>query len=78
MTASFGRLYATDHDGDTVDVVTGLFRSGDVFAAVTPCDAEGAPATCPAPGFPANYLGALNPWTGHLTRVPLREPALQP
>jgi hypothetical protein len=78
VTASFGRLYATDHDGDTVDVVTGLFRSGDVFAAVTPCDAEGAPATCPAPGFPANYLGALNPWTGHLTRVPLREPALQP
>ena len=78
VTTSFGRLYATDHDGDTVDMVTGLFRPGDVFAAVTPCDANGAPATCPAPGFPANYLGALSPWTGHLTRVPLRGPDLQP
>jgi hypothetical protein len=25
-----------------------------------------APAVCPAPGFPPDYLGSLNPWTGHI------------
>ena len=74
-----GRLYATDTDGDTVDVVTGPFPRGAVFVAVTPCDASGAPAVCPAPPrFPANYLGRLNPWTGQITRVPLHGPALHP
>jgi len=71
-------LYAADHDGDTVDVVTGRFRSGSVFVAVTPCDANNAPATCPAPGFPANYLGSLNPWTGQISAVPVTGPTLEP
>jgi hypothetical protein len=74
----FGRLYGTDTSGDTVDVVTGRFPAHSVFVAVTPCDASNAPATCPAPGFPPNYLGSLNPWTGHITRVPLRGPAFEP
>lgn len=39
------------------------------FVAVTPCDAANAPATCPGPGFPPNYLGSLDPFTGHVTRV---------
>jgi hypothetical protein len=73
-----GRLYGTDASSDTVDVVTGGFSAGAVFTAVTPCDAGDAPATCPGPGFPANYLGSLNPWTGHITRVPLRGPAFEP
>jgi hypothetical protein len=78
-TSSSGRLYATDTGGDTVDMITGAFRTGTVFEAVTPCDANGAPATCPAPPkFPPNYVGALNPWTGHISRVPLSGPALQP
>jgi hypothetical protein len=78
-TTTSGRLYATDNAGNTVDVVTGRFRGGTVFEAVTPCDADGAPATCPAPPvFPANYVGALNPLTGRISRVPLRGPALQP
>jgi hypothetical protein len=25
-----------------------------------------------------NYLGSLNPWTGHVSRVPLRGPAFEP
>ena len=39
--------------------------------AVTPCNANSAPATCPAPGFPANYLGQLNMYTGHITPLKL-------
>ncbi len=78
-TTWFGRLYTTDATADAVDLVTGWFRPGTAFAAVTPCDANGAPSTCPAPpAFPPNYLAELNPWTGKLTRVALRGPALTP
>jgi len=73
-----GRIYGADTDGDTIDVVTGRFPAHSVFVAVTPCDADNAPSTCPAPGFPPNYLGSLNPWTGHITRVPLRGLAFNP
>ncbi|HUC14889.1 MAG TPA: hypothetical protein VMS00_10595, partial [Acidimicrobiales bacterium] len=54
----------------------GPFRRGEVFVAATPCDASNAPATCPAPGFPPNYLGQLNPETGAITRAPLTGPAV--
>ena len=73
-----GRLYATSTAGDTVDLVTGRFSPGAVLVAVTPCDANGAPATYPGPGFPASYLGVLSPWTGHISRVPVHGAALQP
>jgi hypothetical protein len=73
-----GALFADDHDGDTVDMVTGPFHVGSVFVAVTPCDANGAPATCPAPGFPPNYLGSLNPWTGQISRVSISGPNPEP
>jgi hypothetical protein len=77
-TAWHGAFYATDHDGDAVDVVSGTFWPGTVFVAVTPCDAGNAPATCPAPGFPANYLGQLNTYTGQITAVKLRGASLHP
>ncbi len=73
-----GHLYGADTSGDTIDVVTGRFPAHSVFVAVTPCDADNAPATCPGPGFPPNYLGSLNPRTGHITRVRLRGPAFEP
>ena len=64
-----GVLYATDSTNDTVDAVTGDFPDGPV-AAATPCGANSAPATCPAPPtYPANYLASLNPWTGQLTAL---------
>jgi hypothetical protein len=66
--AGHGFLYATDSTNDTVDVVTGDFPGGPVVA-VTPCGANDAPATCPAPDFPADYLGSLNPWTGQVTAL---------
>jgi hypothetical protein len=49
-----------------------------VFAAVTPCDEDIAPATCPGPGFPPNYLGEINPWTGDITPVDVSGPEFEP
>ena len=77
-TSASGHMYATDSSADTVDIVTGRFPVGIAFTAVTPCNANTAPATCPAPGFPANFLGAINPFTGHLTAVPVTGPTFQP
>jgi len=73
-----GTLFAADTSGDTVDRVDGDFQAGSIFVAVTPCDADNAPATCPAPGFPPNYVGMLGPWTGHVSRVMLSGPRLEP
>jgi hypothetical protein len=73
-----GALYADSTGTDTVDVITGSFRPGTAFVAVTPCDANNAPATCPGPGFPPNYLGHLDMYTGHINRVSVRGAALHP
>jgi hypothetical protein len=77
-TSAHGTLYATDNAGDTVNAVTGRFSPGTTFDAVTPCDADSAPATCPAPGYPANYLATLNLGTGKLTPLPLNGSSLHP
>ena len=73
-----GQLVGASTASDTIDVVTGPFPAKSIFVAVTPCDAGNAPATCPAPGFPPNYLGQLNPWTGVITKVAVRGPAFGP
>lgn len=74
----WGALYVTDNGGDTVNRIIGDFRAGSVLVADTPCDENSAPSTCPAPGFPPNFLGTLNPWTGAIARVPLFGPPVQP
>jgi hypothetical protein len=73
-----GRLFGSSTSTDTVNEITGPFRPGQIYAAVTPCDANDAPETCPAPGFPPNYLGTLNPWTGVLSAVPLAGAPYEP
>jgi hypothetical protein len=73
-----GAFYATDHDDNTVDVINGSFWPGTAFVAVTPCDASNAPATCPGPRFPANYVGHLNMFNGQISRVSLRGATLHP
>lgn len=73
-----GRLFATDSSDDAVDVVTGRFRGGTMLVAVTPCNANCAPSTCPAPGFPANFLGSENLSTGQVSPVQVSGPDLQP
>jgi hypothetical protein len=70
-TAAAGKLYNTDSKANAVDVVTGPFVPGTEIAAVTPCNSNFAPSTCPAPGYPANYLGRVNPDTGVITAVPV-------
>jgi hypothetical protein len=76
--AKSGTLYAVDNGGDTIDAVTGPFVRGSVIAAVTPCDENGAPTTCPGPGFPANYLGQIDPQTGQITALSVAGHAPQP
>jgi hypothetical protein len=71
-------LFAADTSGDTVDAVFGRFPARAIFVAVTPCDANNAPSTCPGPGFPPNYLGMLNPFTGQIGKVHLTGPRLEP
>ena len=78
-TAWNGTLYATDNGADTVNAVGGRpIWPGTAFVAVTPCNANSAPATCPASGFPANYLGVLNMYTGQIIRVDLHGGVLHP
>jgi hypothetical protein len=66
-----GKLYATDSNANTVDVISGSFTPGVAYTAVTPCNANNAPSTCPGPGYPANYLGTINLTTGALSKVNL-------
>ena len=42
---------------------------GTVYTAVTPCNANSAPSTCPAPGYPANSLGTINLKTGAIANI---------
>jgi hypothetical protein len=73
-----GTLYATDGSSGDVYAITGPFPRGSAFVAVTPCDAEDAPSTCPGPGYPANYLGRLDLLSGHVTPAVLRGAAVAP
>ncbi|MGA7835719.1 MAG: hypothetical protein WCA31_10990 [Acidimicrobiales bacterium] len=77
-TDSSGSLFATDSTNDAVDLITGSFTVGQPVVAVTPCGANGAPATCPAAGYPANYLGTMNEHTGEITRVTVAGAAFVP
>ena len=68
-TSATGTLYTTDSSSNTVDAITGTFTPGTVFTAVTPCNANSAPSTCPAPGFAANSLGTIDLATGKVGSV---------
>jgi hypothetical protein len=73
-TSASGSLYTTDSGADTVDVITGSFTPGTAYAAVTPCNANSAPSTCPGPGYPDNSLGTINLKTGAVSKVALNGP----
>jgi hypothetical protein len=77
-TRHVGVLYTTDASADTLDVVSGPLHVGTAYTAVTPCNANSAPATCPGPGFPANYLGTINLATGAIGKLALTGAPLQP
>ena len=69
VTSRSGALYTTDSTADSVDMISGNLTVGTAYTTVAPCDASSAPATCPAPGFPASYLGTVNLETGALPKV---------
>jgi hypothetical protein len=73
-----GTFFGASTSTDTIEAVSGTFWPGTAFVAVTPCDANGAPATCPGPGYPPNYLGQLNMYTGKITSVSLHGPSFEP
>ena len=77
-TSFHGAFYATDNGAGTVDVITVPFGPGYALVAVTPCGANNAPATCPGPGFPKNYLGQLSMITGHIVKLALHGASLHP
>jgi hypothetical protein len=68
-TSATGTLYTTDATSNTVDAITGTFTPGTLYTAVTPCNANSAPSTCPAPGYPANSLGTIDLTTGKIGAV---------
>jgi hypothetical protein len=70
-TSASGTLYTTDSTANAVDAITGTFSPGTAYTAVTPCNLNSAPSTCPAPGFPANSLGMINLKTGAISKVAL-------
>ena len=73
-----GSLYASDNANNTIYPITGPFTRGSVYVADPPCDENDAPATCPRPNFPPNFLGLLNANTGVIARVDLSGPAVEP
>ena len=73
-TSARGSLYTTDSGADTVDAITGSFTPGIAYTAVTPCNANSAPTTCPAPGYSSNYLGTINLKTGKIGTAAVNGP----
>lgn len=70
--------YTTDNSADEIIEVTGPFQRGSEIAAVTPCDSNNAPSTCPGPGYPANYLGSIDPSTGAITPLSVAGVSFEP
>jgi hypothetical protein len=77
-TSWHGAFFTVDHGGDAVDEINGSFWPGTALVAVTPCDAGNAPATCPAKGFPADYIGHLDMFNGQILPVALRGVKVHP
>jgi hypothetical protein len=73
-----GAIFTTDNSNNTVNEIRGRFAPGEVFVADTPCGANDAPSTCPGPGFPPNFLGELDPYTGTITPVSVAGPSFEP
>jgi hypothetical protein len=69
-----GVFFTTDASADTVDAISGPVKAGTMLTAVTPCNANSAPATCTTP----NSLGTINLTTGAVTAVPTSGAAVQP
>ncbi|MEO8888717.1 MAG: hypothetical protein ABI429_05425 [Jatrophihabitantaceae bacterium] len=72
-TSSDGLLVTNDSTADSVVVISGRFVPGRAYTAVTPGNANSAPAN-PGP----NYLGSIDLRTGNVSPVTTSMPSLQP
>lgn len=78
-TSASGTLYVTDSSNDLIWKVTGPFRPGTEIVSVTPCNANAAPTTCPAPPkWQPNYLGQVDMSTGSITTIPVHGVTIVP
>jgi hypothetical protein len=78
-TSASGTLYVTDSANDLIWKVTGPFKPGTEIASVTPCNANAAPMTCPAPPkWKPNYLGQVDMSTGAIATIPVHGITIQP
>jgi hypothetical protein len=78
-TSASGTLYVTDSANDLIWKVTGPFKPGTEIASVTPCNANAAPMTCPAPPkWKPNYLGQVDMSTGAIAPMPVHGITIQP
>jgi hypothetical protein len=71
-TSASGTLYTTDASANTVDAITGTFKPGTMYTAVAPCNANSAPAVCPATSpspYGNNYLGTIDLTSGAVSKV---------
>jgi hypothetical protein len=69
-TSANGTIYTTDSGANSVDAITGPFKPGTAYTAVAPCNANSAPAVCPAPPtYGPNYFGSINLATGAVSKV---------
>jgi hypothetical protein len=74
-TSASGTLYTTDSGANSLDAITGTFTPGAAYTAVAPCNANSAPAVCPAPPtYGPNYLGAINLKTGAVSKITIVGP----
>jgi hypothetical protein len=69
-----GEFFTTDASAGTVDAISGQVAAGTMLTAVTPCNANSAPATCTTP----NSLGTINLKTGAVTGVSTSGAGVQP
>jgi hypothetical protein len=73
-TSAKGTILTTDSSADAIVAIRGRFTPGTAYTAVTPCNANSAPATCTA----ANYFGTINPKSGVVTARSVGGVAFQP
>jgi len=73
-TSANGTILTTDSSADAIVAVSGRFNPGTAYTAVTPCNANSAPATCTA----ANYFGTINAKSGAVTAKAVAGVAFQP
>jgi hypothetical protein len=78
-TSASGTLYVTDSTNDVIWKVTGPFQPGTEIVSVTPCNANAAPMTCPAPPkWGPNYLGQVDMSTGAVAAIPVHGITIAP